>query len=267
MNKPIFIKLGGSMLTDKTSAERLVDHTLKQVVTDLSAWRLAHPTQPILLGHGGGSFGHYWAERYHTAQGIIDDQSWWGVARVADAMARLNRAVVGACLEAELPAIGMQPMASGFANAGEIQQLGTQQIATLLAAGTIPVVYGDVLLDSVQGCTIASTERIFSALVGTLQPSQIILLGEQAVYDADPRQNAAAQPVPLINRTNYATMIARLGGSHGVDVTGGMRNKVEAMWQLVQHAPQLEIWICGPQQLQSALSGQLNGPGTIIKFD
>ncbi len=255
------------MLTDKTSAERLVDHTLKQVVTDLFAWRQAHPTQPILLGHGGGSFGHYWAERYHTAQGIIDDQSWWGVARVADAMARLNRAVVGACLDAELPAIGMQPMASGFANAGEIQQIGTQQIATLLAAGTIPVVYGDVLLDRVQGCTIASTERIFSALVGTLQPSQIILLGEQAVYDADPRQNAAAQPVPLINRTNYATMIARLGGSHGVDVTGGMRNKVEAMWQLVQHAPQLEIWICGPQQLQAALSGQLNGPGTIIKLD
>ncbi|MFD3166870.1 isopentenyl phosphate kinase [Herpetosiphon sp. NSE202] len=267
MNKPIFIKLGGSMLTDKTSAERLADQTLKQVVTDLSAWRQAHPTQPILLGHGGGSFGHYWAERYRTAQGIIDDQSWWGVARVADAMARLNRAVVGACLDAELPAIGIQPMASGFANAGEIQTLGTQQIATLLAAGTIPVVYGDVLLDSVQGCTIASTERIFSALVGTLQPSRIILLGEQAVYDADPRQNAAAQPISLINQTNYATIIARLGGSHGVDVTGGMRNKVEAMWQLVQHAPQLEIWICGPQQLHSALSGQLNGPGTIIKLD
>ncbi|KPL91421.1 isopentenyl phosphate kinase [Herpetosiphon geysericola] len=267
MNKPIFIKLGGSMLTDKTSAERLVDQTLKQVVTDLATWRQAHPTQPILLGHGGGSFGHYWAERYHTAQGIIDDQSWWGVARVADAMARLNRAVVGACLDAELPAIGIQPMASGLAKAGEIQALGTQQIASLLAAGTIPVVYGDVLLDSVQGCTIASTERIFSALVGTLQPSRIILLGEQAVYDADPRQNAAARPIALINRTNYASIIALLGGSHGVDVTGGMRNKVEAMWQLVQHAPQLEIWICGPQQLHAALSGQLNGPGTIIKLD
>lgn len=264
MNRPIFIKLGGSILTDKNAPEALAPAALGEVCAMLAAYRRDHPADPLLLGHGGGSFGHYWAERYGTARGAASPDDWWGVARVADAMARLNRAVVGALLEAGIPAVGVQPMASALAAAGRIEQLGSAQVGLLLRHGLLPVVYGDVLLDSVQGCMIASTETIFAALTPALQPRSMILVGEEAVFDADPRANPQARPIPLIDRGNYAAVLERLGGSHGVDVTGGMQSKVKAMWQLASAAPDLDIIICGPGSLPAALRGDLLPNGTTI---
>ena len=264
MNKPIFVKLGGSVLTDKNAPESLATATLHNVAQTIAAHRSQQPTTALLVGHGGGSFGHYWAEKYRTADGITHAESWWGVARVADAMARLNRAVVGALLDAALPAVGIQPMAAALAAGGQIQRIGHEQIALLLHSGVLPVIYGDVLLDSEQGCTIASTESLFAALVPYLQPTRMILVGEAAVFERDPRHNPNARAIGLIDRRNYADVLARLGGSHGVDVTGGMRAKVAAMWQLAATAPDLEIVICGPNDLAAALRGESLASGTII---
>jgi len=264
MNKPIFVKLGGSVLTDKNAPESLATTTLHTVAQTIAAHRREQPETVLLVGHGGGSFGHYWAEKYRTADGIIHAESWWGVALVADAMARLNRAVVGALLEAEIPAVGIQPMAAALAAGGQIQRIGHEQIALLLHNGVIPVIYGDVLLDTEQGCTIASTESLFAALVPYLQPTRMILVGEEAVFDRDPRHDPNARAIRLIDRRNYADALAHLGGSHGVDVTGGMRAKVAAMWQLAATAPDLEIVICGPNDLAAALRGESLASGTII---
>ena len=98
MNRPVFVKLGGSILTDKNAPEALSTTILHEVAQTLAAIRREQPNLTLLVGHGGGSFGHYWAEKYATAAGIHGPESWWGVARVADAMARLNRAVVAALL-------------------------------------------------------------------------------------------------------------------------------------------------------------------------
>ncbi|HEY1013616.1 MAG TPA: isopentenyl phosphate kinase, partial [Herpetosiphonaceae bacterium] len=230
----------------------------------LAAARRDRPGQPLLIGHGGGSFGHYWAERYATHRGIAGPESWQGVVRVADAMGRLHRAVLEALLEAELPAVGLQPMASARASGGVLAELAVAPIETLLANGLIPVVYGDVALDDRQGCAIISTEALFSFLAPRLLPARIILLGEAAVYDADPRSNPAARPLPRIDRANYAEVLAALGGSHGVDVTGGMRSKIEAMWRLAAATPGMEIVICGPGELAAALAGEQVARGTLV---
>lgn len=252
----LFIKFGGSVLTDKNAPESLATDTLDTVAQQIATIRRDQPDLPLLIGHGGGSFGHYWAERYQTAQGIINDQSWWGVVRVADAMARLNRAVVHALIAANVPALGVQPLASARSAGRMITSIGHEQIATLLKHGIVPVVYGDVVLDDQQGCTIASTETIFAALAQHIPPTSIILVGEQAVFEADPRTNPDAQIIPLINSDNYHAIVDFLAGSHGVDVTGGMKSKVEAMWQLVNHLPNAKIIICAPAMLERAAADQ-----------
>lgn len=261
MSSPLFVKLGGSALTDKTRPETLNAPVLSAVAQTLAHF---HATAPLLLGHGGGSFGHVWAARYATAQGITGPDSWWGVVRVADAMARLNRLVVQALIEAGLPAISLQPSASALACDGELQTLASEPAARLLAAHCVPVVYGDVVLDTAQGCAIVSTEAVFAALAARLLPRRMILVGEQAVYDADPRTSADARPIARIDRSNYAAVLELLGGSHGVDVTGGMRSKVAAMWSLASAIPGLEVVICGPDALDAALHAQPLPLGTVI---
>jgi len=267
MMQLLFIKLGGSILTDKTQPEMLSTATLQSTAATIATAMRAVPEQRILIGHGGGSFGHYWAEKYGTQHGVTTREGWQGVARVADAMGRLNRAVVDALLTAGLDAVGVQPMASAVAVGGVLQQLETKPIATLLAAGIVPVVHGDVVLDERQGAAIVSTEALFSYLALQLQPQRIVLVGEAGVFTADPRRDPQAVRITQITAANIETVLEQTGVSHGTDVTGGMATKVQHMWSLVQAVPGLEVQLVGsdPVALQYVLRGEPVAEGTTIR--
>ena len=263
----IFIKLGGSILTDKTQPEALNLAALQTTAAAIAAALRQQPDLQLLIGHGGGSFGHYWAEKYGTQHGVSAPEGWHGVARVADAMGRLNRIVVNALLEAGINAVGVQPLASALAERGTLRELATPVIERLAAAGLVPVVYGDVVLDRVQGAAIISTESLFAYLATELQPRRIVLVGEAGVYTADPRRDPSAARIGQITAANIATVLEQTGASHGTDVTGGMAAKVEQMWSLVQSVAGLDVLLIGvePGALQAALRGETVDEATVIR--
>ncbi len=122
--------------------------------------------------------------------------------------------------------------------------------------------------DESQGSAIISTEQLLEALARTpgLRPGRIVLVGEAGVYTADPRANPQAERIPLITAANIAAVLRGAGASHGADVTGGMRSKIELMWRLATTYPGLTIQLIGaaPGLLTRALLGQAAGEGTII---
>lgn len=258
-----FIKLGGSVLTDKNQPESLNTTVLAQVAHTLAEVQHDQPTTRLLVGHGGGSFGHYWAQRYGTQHGVRDARGWQGVARVQDAMGRLNRAVVAMLLEAGLNALGVPPSAGAVAHNGEIEAWSLTAVEAMLDAGLVPVVHGDVVLDRGQGAAILSTETLFGYLVPRLQPTRLVLVGESGVYTADPQHDAAAALIPMITPSNIDAVFAAVGDSHGVDVTGGMASKVRLMWQIAQQHPTLAIQFVGPNDLGAAFNGE--GVGTTMQ--
>lgn len=272
----LFVKLGGSILTDKTQAERLNTATLERTVEVIAETLREQPALRLLIGHGGGSFGHYWAERYGTHRGVTDATGWLGAARVADAQGRLNRLIVGALLEAGVAAIGVPPSASTLAQGGVVQQLETATLQRMLygARGDqatserclVPVVHGDVVLDEQQQVAICSTEAIFEYLAPRLRPQRIVLVGEAGVFTADPRRDPAATRIGRIDAGNIEAVLAQTGGSHGTDVTGGMAAKVRHMWQLVEAVPGLVVQLVGtePIALRQALRGEEVASGTLI---
>jgi isopentenyl phosphate kinase len=116
--------------------------------------------------------------------------------------------------------------------------LDTGPIRRALDEKLLPLIYGDVALDQVRGGTIVSTEEILAYLAGELKPDRILLLGEiDGVYG--PRDKV----IPCITPENIAAVARSLGGSRGVDVTGGMDSKVRQMLHLVQTSPGLVVHI------------------------
>ncbi len=255
------------MLTDKTKPEALNTETLAVVAGAIARVLLERPGLRLLIGHGGGSFGHYWATKYATHRGIADAAGWEGVARVADAMGRLNRFVIAALLEAGVNAVSVQPSASAVAERGNLRQFETATLERMLRTRLTPVVYGDVVLDNVQGAAIISTEELFAYLAPRLKPKHIVLVGEAGVFTADPRRDTTAQRIREVTSANIATVLQQVGGSHGTDVTGGMAAKVQAMWRLVQLIEGLEVQLVGPDPiaLHKALHGEAVAEGTLIK--
>ncbi len=188
MSGLIFLKLGGSLITDKRVAETPRLDVLTRLAQEIAHARADQPTLRLVIGHGSGSFGHVVGSRYGTRHGVTSAQGWYGFAATGDAAARLNRLVTAALLNAGIPAWSIQPGAVVRAVDGKVVTGPTETVALALDRGLVPVVYGDVVLDSVRGGTIASTEEIFEQLVQDLHPSRLILAGEvDGVFSADPQ--------------------------------------------------------------------------------
>jgi isopentenyl phosphate kinase len=259
----IFVKLGGSLITDKRASETARHDLVRQVAAEIAQALQRDPSLRLVIGHGSGSFGHVFGQRYGTRAGVHTPDQWYGFAATADAAARLNRIVVSALLAAGAPAWSIQPSATLRCRDGRVAAGPEETVALALGRGLVPVVYGDVALDSVRGGTIASTEEIFAPLVAHLHPQRLVLAGEvDGIYDADPLLHPSARRIDAITPATLPALLAGLGGSHGVDVTGGMRAKVEQALAMVEANPRLEIVICSglqPGSLAAALAGERVG--------
>ena len=226
MNKPItLIKIGGSLITDKNKP-----FTVNYQALDIIAGEIKKTTamgKQIILGHGGGSFAHIPAQKYKTHQGILNENSYRGIAEVADVAAKLNRIVIKKLLDQSVNAVSVSPLASMVASGHKLSTIFTQSLELLLKHGLLPVVYGDQIMDEAVGCTVFSTEKVLAYLALDLkakgyQIEQIIQCGQTSgVYDQD------GHTIPEINSQNFEKYRQLLGGSSGVDVTGGMLHKVE----------------------------------------
>jgi len=279
MSGPIFVKLGGSVITAKTTPNTARHAVIARLASEVRSAMTISDRQSgspgaglrIVLGHGSGSFGHVVANRYGTRQGVRSLVEWKGLAEVAAAAARLNRIVTDSFLEAAVPVWSIQPSASARCRAGELQSLEIRPVEEALARGLVPLVYGDVALDDVQGATIVSTEQLFVYLARRLRPSRVILVGHvDGVYAADPVRDPLAQPISRISSSNWDRIRETLTGSHATDVTGGMLAKVEDMVALARELPGLPVNILSGERagvLEAALlSSPESAPGTLVQW-
>jgi isopentenyl phosphate kinase len=257
-----FIKLGGSLITNKRQRETPRYGVLKRLAHELHEALDTNPQQQILLGHGSGSFGHWEANRYGTRQGVQTDEQWYGFARVSAAASRLNRVVVDTFLDADVPVLSLQPSSSALADEGNIHQFEAENIRRALRQHLIPLIFGDVAFDKILGGTILSTEDLFVHLAEIVHPMRILLFGN-APGVMDNERNV----IPNITPETYPQVEQHLRGSRYTDVTGGMADKVKRMVDLVQKIPKLQVWILTgrePGNLRRALLHPETTPGTRI---
>lgn len=258
---PVFLKLGGSLITAKNTPRALRHKTLLRLMHEIAAARAARPGLALVLGHGSGSFGHVEAQKYDTRNGVHTPADWQGFAEVQAAAGLLNRLVVEAARAAGLPVVTLPPSASAVCQAGVIQSLALAPVQTALEHNLIPLVFGDVALDTLRGGTIVSTEDVFRYLAGPLRPARILLAGlERGVLARWPDGEVLTELTPH-------TALEQVGGAQATDVTGGMAGKVKEMLALAQHWPGTEIRIFSGEEaglVHATLLGTAT-PGTVIR--
>jgi len=262
----VFLKLGGSLITDKNRPFTPRTEVIGRCARELADALRARPELKVLLGHGSGSFGHYAAARSAFGSGGVT-----GFAETGAAAARLNRIVVDTCLLEGLAVTSFPPSASAICADGQLIELAERPIEIALREGLVPLVFGDVAFDGTRGESIASTEIVFAYLARRLQPARIVLAGlVNGVFTGDPLRDANAERILRITPSSFPSVRSRLGGSHAVDVTGGMLNKVELMLGLVQAQRNLRIQLISGETdglLRAALLDGHNDAGTWITAD
>ncbi|MBU0576507.1 hypothetical protein KJ654_02495 [Patescibacteria group bacterium] len=237
----ILIKLGGSIITNKEVPMLVRAQSLQGLIGEIA--RARKKTKSVfILGHGQGSFAHVPALRYKTMDGFINSDSLMGMAITQDSAAKINRIVVEECLSQELPAVSFT-FCNTLVTKNKKQHSWDDQVFTqYLTKGLLPVTYGDVIVDSQQGCTIWSTETIFSFLVEWLQQKtdykvkKVIHVNEVAGV-----LNHLGKVVPLISTKNAVEVKKMMTKTKGFDVTGGMWHKIEESLKLAQAQVESQI--------------------------
>ena len=257
----IFLKLGGSLITDKDQPETALVDQIHMLLSQISAWRADNPQQRLLLGHGSGSFGHHAAAQFDTRAGVRSLEQGLGYQQVWYSARKLNQIVLDQARLLNLPLIAFPPSACVVADNHEITTWNFQPLMHAFDLGLVPLVYGDVVSDLSLGGTILSTEDLFSYLAPRLRPDRILLAGKvQGVYADFPHNQ---QLLPHLSA--HAEVGTFVQGSASLDVTGGMVSKVQAMQALCRSIDGLSVQIFSavtPGSLRLALDG--GAIGTII---
>lgn len=263
----ILIKFGGSVITDKS---RPLAASPKKIAGMARA--VARIPEPVVVVHGGGSFGHYWSVRYdmHTAERRYDTE---GVATVKNSMVQLDFIILEKLLAAGAKPYAVPP--SGFmagprpipARVSEVGEIATMSDMT-------PVTYGDAMWYGTKdnngsnngGKTyILSGDKIMTHMARILRPRLCIFaLGEDGLYsDLESKRlvdivpaSGTAQQMSDGRKKNHRSEVDTKGmGARVMDVTGGMTRKVREA-QFIAKMGTAVAFVNGnhPKRIQDAAS-------------
>jgi isopentenyl phosphate kinase len=253
----IFLKLGGSLITDKNSARTARPDTIRRLAEEIAQARKAAPGLRLVLGHGSGSFGHMEAKRYGTVEGVRTAEDWRGFAVVWAAADQLNRIVTDTLAACGVPAVRIAPSSCAILEDGRLAEMPVAPAVAAIDAGLVPVVYGDAVFDRTRGGGIASTEMVFAHLARSLHPRWILLAGiERGVFEDYPARKTL---LPRIRTGEWESARRSIEGSAHTDVTGGMLSKVEEMMALVLREDNLQALVFSGEvegNVRRALSGE-----------
>jgi len=263
MERLILIKLGGSLITDKTKPLTAKVEIIKRLGKEIKEARKKFSGK-IIIGHGSGSFGHTVAAKYKTQDGIFNKKGVNGLALVADVAIQINRIVIQNFLKVGLPVFSLAPASFLTAEDKNLKKSFIKPFYHLLKSGLIPVIYGDVILDQTKGCCIFSAEKTLNILTKNLKKEfnilKIIHCGNtDGVYDVN------GKTIPVITRKSFQKFQKAIGKSNTIDVTGGMIHKVKESLEISPLGIHSFIINGGkPGNLKKAILGE-EVKGTLIK--
>ncbi len=231
MEKLVLIKLGGSLITDK-SKERTPRPEMMAKLADEMISISGKLDGKMIVAHGAGSFAHRPADQYKVNNGIKGPLQFKGFPIVADRAVELNRIVIKTFIEMGIPAVSFSPESMIMSDDRKPESVFTDSLEHALTLGFLPVLYGDIVFDKKIGACIYSTEMVLGALADKLAQKYEISF----VYctDTDGVYDLRRRTIPEINSKNIKEVEKFITGSKSTDVTGGMIHKVYASLEMAK---------------------------------
>jgi len=224
------LKIGGSVITDRTQQRPVplrasMSRIAREIAQACGTLRIR-----LALVHGAGSFGHPIVKRTGIDRGIADAAQRLAMGETQRLQNWLNTLFVGYLLRAGIPAFPCQASASSVTNGGRLISMDWRAVAGLLQQGMIPVLFGVPSFDAAQGCAILSGDVLAIELYQRFSPATILHgTNVRGVFSSDPARDPHAHFLPAVDLRGAGDLPAGLGGSTSVDVTGGLRNKLERL--------------------------------------
>ncbi|MHA1519956.1 MAG: isopentenyl phosphate kinase [Promethearchaeota archaeon] len=269
--KIIIVKLGGSLITDKSQPLSVNSEILQNLSNQISQF-YSETDHSLIIVHGGGSFGHPIAEKFQIQQGYnpaIKDQIE-GLIQTHSSMEELNQICTNALAKVGIHTYPIAPSTVFLKKEEDLIFNGRDIIVELLNHRIIPVLYGDILFVQPSNFQILSGDAIITELCQTFGPDSILKVVFTTDEDGIYQKNSSNDDFNLITQITAKEFLNINFESFNEDpaisdVTGGMRGKFNEIQNIVQLGICVEI-LNGqsPNLLYQALKNQAK-KSTIIK--
>jgi isopentenyl phosphate kinase len=231
------LKIGGSVVTVKDQEFTSNNENIRRITDEIKAvW----PT-PLIIIHGGGSFGHPIAKQFGISEGLKSKRQIPGFAKTHAAMMKLNSIIVNIFLEKGIPSMSLSPSSFITTTNGRISKADYSIVGRLVVNGVLPVLFGDAVLDTKNGFAILSGDQLAVHLAIALGASKIIFgVDVNGIYTSNPRLSPDARLIDQLELEKINGYI-KIGKSLSTDVTGGMLGKVSEAKEAVKSGVKVQI--------------------------
>jgi len=227
----VVVKLGGGAITHKdTNQRRARVDVLRRLAQELRRAQEERPAR-IVLVHGAGPFGHSVVVEHGIAAGVSTPRQVEGFVRTHASVQDLDQQIAAIFALEGCLVFPLQPSACMVRREGRLEVF-FEPLERLLALDPriVPLLYGDMVVDSALGASVVSGDELVAAL-GQRLGADRVLLGTDVggLFSADPKRDPAARRVPRVDRENLEQVLRGAGEATTVDVTRGMRGKLQSL--------------------------------------
>ena len=244
----ILIKLGGSIITNKQKPLSPRRKTIDKILKEIGKIK-----EPVIIVHGGGSYGHYWSVKYdmHTKPGKTNPK---GVAIVKNSMVELNKIILDSAVKNRINSYCLPP--TDFMNGNKAIKSKILTINDISKSGLTPITFGDALWFGQKKSYILSGDVIMTTIAKILKPRlSLFVLDVDGVY-------SDLKTKRLIHDFKKEKPEIK---NNKMDVTGGMTRKITEANNMAKAG--LKIFFVNgnkPKRITDAVSGK-RFEGTIFR--
>jgi isopentenyl phosphate kinase len=244
------VKLGGSVITEKDKALKIDYDSLCRI----SSYLRNH--MPKIIVHGGGSYGHYIVHSILEKKKNLDDNDLPLISYVMDV---LNREVIKCFQDNGLPVVSFPPHSICSIENSKLQ-CEINVLRKTVERGLIPVLYGDAVISSGK-IEILSGDRIMVFLAREFGLRKLIFLTDVDGVYRDMNSKTVIKYMNLREPNKYSVFVSE---SENIDVTGGMRSKIESLEELPRGT---KVYIANGRKESHLIKIFVEGenPGTLIE--
>ena len=235
INEIDIIKIGGSVITDKSYYLKLREEELVKICQQLRAWK-----NPYIIVHGAGSFGHIVAQDYSINDGFTDKSQLEGIIKIRQDMSFLTQKIVSCLVNQDVKAMSFQTSALTYIKTHQDEYFWFP-VEKALSFGITPVLSGDIIFTEETGFTILSGDHIINHLVQYFNVNQVVFLTSVDGLFEETTDSTNDKLVNSIKYGDFDSIHIKDMKSDITDVTGSMRGKLTEIGKMIHYVKRVVL--------------------------
>ncbi len=231
MNREVtVIKLGGSLLTDKTKPYTYRKDVLENAAIEIKECMDEGLIDQVVLLHGVGSYGHPPVLQHKLHKGFIGEEQLLPLSETQESVGEFRHIIVKQLQQSGIPVCLMYPSSMMKADKMQITDMYLDSLKGFLSVGMVPLLGGDILIDASMGWSVGSGDQMAVLVATELNAKHLIFISDvKGIYDSDPKVDPDSHLIEHIDLNDLDSALAKMGKSGVVDASGAMKGKLKSI--------------------------------------